>query len=396
MLFREEKKYLELVNEIIENGYDVDNDRTKVGTKVINNQMMTFDISDGKIPIISTRKLPLKFLMVELMWFIKGLTDISYLKEKNVNIWDDWVLSETIEYEKDIYSDFKKLEEQGVIKLSDDFKKTFKQYDFSLISGILESLTGKTINKFNIKNGSIGNHGYGAMWRRLEEVRYIEEHELLRYQYKGFEVIKEVEDNKQIESRTPILNDNNEVIGYHEESCNKDIKKYVVRKYFDQLNYIINLINNDPHSRRIVLSSWNIAKLDEQALPPCHMTYIVNVRVDEKGKKYLNPMLICRSQDLLVGTVANIAQYSMLTHILARLTNSIPETLTWVGANVHVYKNQIELAKQQIDRLPYKNTIRFKMPEFNFLDELEKLEPDMFTIEGYDNYHNPIKYPVAV
>lgn len=100
------------------------------------------------------------------------------------------------------------------------------------------------------------------------------------------------------------------------------------------------------------------------------------------------------SQDFLVGTVANIAQYAMLTHMIAQVTGCVAERLVWFGSNVHVYANQVELAKDHLDRMPLKNQIKLELNKD--IKNIDDFTFEDIKITGYDNYLPAIKYPVAV
>ncbi len=100
------------------------------------------------------------------------------------------------------------------------------------------------------------------------------------------------------------------------------------------------------------------------------------------------------SQDFLVGTVANIAQYAMLTHMIAQVTGCVAERLVWFGSNVHIYDNQMELAEDHLQRLPLRNTVRVSLNKD--ITSIDEFRPEDIQITGYDNFLPPIKYPVAV
>ncbi len=100
------------------------------------------------------------------------------------------------------------------------------------------------------------------------------------------------------------------------------------------------------------------------------------------------------SQDFLVGTCANIAQYAMLTHMIAQVTGCVAERLIWFGSNVHIYENQIEAALDHVQRLPLRNNVRVALNKE--ITNIDDFKPEDIKITGYDNYLSPIKYPVAV
>ena len=134
--------------------------------------------------------------------------------------------------------------------------------------------------------------------------------------------------------------------------------------------------------------------VDNIATHNCHTLFQFNVREDSDSVKYLSTTLYCRSQDFLVGTVANIAQYSILTHMVAQVTGCVAEKLTWFGSNVHIYENQVELALGQVDRFPYKNNVCVELNKD--IKNIDDFKFEDIVIAGYDKTHEPIKYPVAV
>lgn len=376
MKFAEENKYINIVSDIIHNG-SRHMDRTGVGTRALFGKMMEFDLTDGKIPLPSTRKVPTRFLPIELVWFISGSTDIKFLLDNNVNIWNSWVIPETAVYDNNPRNIVKHFEKQGVIKLDKDYEEVFNHMDTVGINSLVSMLTGKPIPENILVSGSIGEGAYGAQWRKWDDTRLIN--------YKDDKEYKKLID-----------------LGY--KDMNDDIypglvsesspELRVMNKKIDQLAKAIDLIKNNPNSRRIIVSAWNAGKLDLMALEPCHTLFQFNVREDSDSVKYLSTTLFCRSQDFLIGSLANIAQYSILTHMVAQVTGCVAEKLTWFGSNVHIYENQVELALSQVDRFPYKNNVRVELNKD--IKNIDDFKFDDIVITGYDKTHEPIKYPVAV
>lgn len=377
MLFKEEKTYLALANDIIENGSS-HKDRTGVGTKALFGKTMEFDLTDGKIPMLSTRKVPIRFMPIELVWFISGDTNLRFLLENNVNIWNSWVIPETAKFDSDPQNFLQQLAAQNVIKLDENYKDVFKALDTTLVNSTVAALTGKPVPGPRLISGSIGDGAYGAQWRKWEDIRLIstnateDEHDDLLAQ--GYVDINDEIYPGLVTDTTPAFR--------------------VMRKRHDQLQNVIDQINNNENSRRILVSAWNAGRLDQMALPPCHTLFQFNVRRGDDGTKYLTCNLYCRSQDLLVGTVANIAQYSMLTHMIAQVTGCVAEKLIWFGSNVHIYDNQIELALDHLQRMPMRNQVKLVLNKD--IKNIDDFRPDDIQITGYDNFLPPIKYPVAV
>ena len=262
------KEYLKLLKYVCDHGV-TKKDRTGIGTKSTFGWQMRFDLSKG-FPLLTTKKLHLKSIIHELLWFVKGDTNIKYLNDNNVHIWDDWA----------------------------------------------------------DQNGDLGPV-YGKQWRSWE---------------------------------------NNGIL-------------------IDQIQKIIELIKDDPNSRRIIVSSWNPSDLEKMALPPCHCLFQFNVT---DGK--LSCQLYQRSADIFLGVPFNIASYSFLIHMIANLTNLKVGDFVHTIGDAHLYLNHEKQAIEQLKRSPKKlpNLIlkykRKKIEDFKFCD---------FILENY-NPDPHIKAPIAV
>ena len=163
-------------------------------------------------------------------------------------------------------------------------------------------------------------------------------------------------------------------------------------KGIDQLQNMIDLLKQDPFSRRIMLSSWNPSDLDSMALPPCHYCFQLNV-VEIDGVKYLDCLLNQRSGDMFLGVPFNIAFYSILTYMLANITGMRPRRLIHVIGDAHIYKNHICQVFEQIKRIPKKfPQLRFKNKTYESIDDFK---PEDFIIENYTS-HQFIKANMAI
>lgn len=299
-----EQQYLDLLKDILENGVYKD-DRTGTGTYSLFGKQIRFDLSEG-FPLLTTKKVFLKGIIHELLWFLKGESNIKYLVDNNVHIWDAWpyrFYKETIEKEKKQPLSQKEFIEK--IKDSDDFAR---------------------------KWGELGPV-YGVQWRHWQ-----------------------TPDGKEI----------------------------------DQISNLIEEIKRNPSSRRLIVSAWNAADIEEMAkagLPPCHTMfqfYAVN------GK--LSCQLYQRSADVFLGVPFNIASYALLLMMIAQVTGLKPGDFVHTFGDVHIYKNHMDQVKEQLSReiRPFPNMkINPQITSiFNFTFE-------DFTLENY-NPHPPIKAPVAV
>lgn len=166
---------------------------------------------------------------------------------------------------------------------------------------------------------------------------------------------------------------------------------------FDQLTNVINEIKNNPHSRRILVSAWNVPELENMALPPCHYSFQFYVSGPEN--QYLSLLFNMRSCDLFLGAPFNIASYALLLHIIAKMTGKIPLELIGNFGDAHIYKNHIDAVKEQLKRTPHKLP-KLVMPDIHYqelsLDEILKLVKSFdFKLENYV-HDDTLKAPMAV
>ena len=263
------KQYLDLMQHILDKGVRKE-DRTGTGTLSVFGHQMRFDLTKG-FPLVTTKKVHLKSIIHELLWFLKGDTNISYLKENGVTIWDEWA----------------------------------------------------------DENGNLGPV-YGSQWRSWP---------------------------------TPD------------------------GRHIDQISQVVNQLKRIPDSRRIIVSAWNVAEIENMKLPPCHAFYQFYVA---EGK--LSCQLYQRSADVFLGVPFNIASYALLVLMMAQVTGLEPGEFIWTGGDTHLYLNHLEQAQLQLTREPH------ALPTM-------RLNPDIkdifdFTYEDFklENYvsHPGIKAPVAV
>lgn len=304
--------YLNLLENILENG-EIKDDRTGTGTKSIFGYQMRFDLKEG-FPLLTTKKLPIKTIIHELIWFLRGDTNLKYLADNNVHIWDEWP------YKAYLIKNKIEVPKTG----SDEWNEGIKNF--------IEKI--KTDESFAKEYGNLGPI-YGFQWRNWP---------------------------------TPD------------------------GRHIDQIARVIEQIKRTPDSRRIIVSAWNVADIEEMAkagLPPCHCMfqfYVIN------GK--LSCQLYQRSCDTFLGVPFNIASYSLLTMMLAQVCDLKPGEFVWTGGDVHLYLNHLEQAKLQLSR---RSDIR-PMPKININKEKKKIED--FTIDDFElinyNPHDAIKAPIAV
>lgn len=304
--------YLDLIERIKREGAKK-TDRTGTGTLSLLGHQMRFDLSKG-FPLLTTKKVPIKSIIHELIWFIRGDTNLKYLADNNVHIWDEWP------YKAYLIKNNINVPATG----SDEWNSGIKEF--------IEKI--KADESFSKEYGNLGPI-YGYQWRNWP---------------------------------TPG--------GTH----------------IDQLKNVIEQIKKSPDSRRLIVSAWNVADIDEMAkagLPPCHCLFQFYVA---DGK--LSCQLYQRSCDTFLGVPFNIASYALLTMIIAQVTGLSLGEFVWTGGDVHLYLNHLEQADLQLSR---KNDIR-PMPKMKINSEKKNIED--FTIDDFElvdyNPHDAIKAPIAV
>jgi thymidylate synthase len=263
------QQYLNLLTDILENGVDK-SDRTGTGTRSVFGRQMRFDLQAG-FPLLTTKKLHVRSILHELLWFLRGETNIAYLKENRVSIWDEW---------------------------ADD-------------------------------NGELGPV-YGKQWRSWE-------------------------------------------------CCNGQT--------IDQIVNVEKSIRTNPDSRRLIVSAWNVADVDQMALPPCHLLFQFYVA---SGK--LSCQLYQRSADVFLGVPFNIASYAMLTMMMAATTGLEPGEFIHTLGDAHLYSNHFDQARLQLEREPK------SLPKFEILrvpSSIVEFSFDDFRLSDYSP-HSHISAPVAV
>lgn len=299
-----EYQYLDLLKDILENGTYKD-DRTGTGTYSVFGRQIRFDLAKG-FPLLTTKKVFLRGIIHELLWFLMGEQNIKYLVDNNVHIWDDWpyrFYKESLEKEK---------------------KTPLSQAEF--IQQIKDN------DSFANLWGNLGPV-YGVQWRHWKKL------------------------------------DGSEV---------------------DQISNLVNQIKSNPNSRRLIVSAWNAADIEEMAkagLPPCHTIFQFYV-LDGK----LSCQLYQRSADMFLGVPFNIASYALFTLMIAHVTGLKPGEFVHTFGDAHIYKNHINQVKQQLSREPRP----FPTIEINSnSNDIFSFKFEDITLKDY-NPHPPIKAPVAV
>ena len=311
-----DREYLSLMKHILENGVNHE-DRTGVGTRSVFGHQIRFDLSKG-FPLLTTKKVFMRGITHELLWFLTGDTNIQYLVKNDVKIWNEWAYQ--------IYLEKNNLTE-SLPRYSPEWTEKLEWF----VSQIKES------DEFAKAWGELGPI-YGKQWRRWESPG---------------------------------------------------------GKEIDQIQNVIDMLKNDPTSRRIIVSGWNVGEIFDlihdhnHAPPPCHSLFQFHVL---NGK--LSCQLYQRSADFFLGVPFNIASYSLLLMMVAQVTGYEVGEFVWTGADIHLYQNHIEQAKLQISR---ENDIR-PSPKMKINPNVKNIFD--FKFEDFElvdyNPHDSIKAPIAV
>lgn len=304
------KQYLDLLADLRHNGSKKET-RQGVDTVVQFGRQMRFDLNDG-FPLLTTKKVFMRGIIHELLWFLQGNTNIKYLVDNDVHIWDEWP------YRAYLQKQGKPVPDSN----SDEWKTGIKTFTQRI----------KDDADFAKEHGELGPV-YGHQWRHWPTA-----------------------DGKHI----------------------------------DQIQRAIDMIKNDPNSRRIIVSAWNVADIDEMAkagLPPCHTLFQFYVN---DGK--LSCQLYQRSADFFLGIPFNIASYALLTMMMAQVTGLKPGDFVHTLGDTHLFENHFEQADLQLSRTPKKlPTMKINPKVTSIFD----FTVDDFTLEGYDP-DPAIKAPIAV
>ena len=348
-----DKQYFKLLQHILKNGV-TKKDRTGTGTISVFDYSMRFDMSEG-FPLLTSKKMFTKGVILELIWFLRGNTNIKYLVENDCHIWDG-----------DAYKNFYKksleiklaYESGDLLGSQPHIEAMFSNPNELIILSKEEFIEKiKTDDEFAKKWGNLGPV-YGKQWRNwTSESEYV------------------------------------------------DGSNYVFYPKIDQIQNLIDDLKNNPDSRRLMVSAWNVGELDQMVLPPCHYGFQCYTRelnreerVDLYIKKYgdtgmnyekykdtiptraISLKWTQRSVDTFLGLPFNIASYAFLLHLLAKEVNMIPHELIFSGGDVHLYTNHIELAKEQLKRNTY-NLAKLELTNESIFD----LSLDNFKVTGYES-----------
>ena len=381
-----DKQYTDLLQDILDNG--VKKETRNGGTLSVFGRQIRHKMSTG-FPLLTTKKMPFRLIATELLWFLRGDTNIKFLIDNNCHIWDgDAYKAYLKKYEKD------KL--HGVI-YEDNETHNRPFYEDEFINWV------KNNDKFSELYGDLGPV-YGKQWRnwgKFNEEVYTRQ-------------IREVPiGGRFAETRNINWVGGSEVV------------------YIDQIQNLINDLKTNPDSRRLMVNAWNVGELDSMVLPPCHYGFQVYTRelsekeryriFDERGYEFMmnnwskeeqynkagiptraiSLMWNQRSVDTPLGLPFNIASYGLLLEIIAKKVNMVPDELIGNLGDCHIYLDQVDGVKEQISREPYPlptlkhvKTDDFYKSLSEDLSLLTHLDNIDFVVENYQS-HPTIKFPLS-
>lgn len=407
-----DEKYFSLLRDVIDNGVWKNTRSGRV--KSVFGKTLKFNLKDG-LPLLTTKKVYTKGIIHELLWFISGNTNIKYLVDNNVHIWDD----DAFRWFKTL--DFKKLERKESYIDEEDNKEHIDVYGFYKLDHCVFDLDEDIDCSYAlVTDGDFNN----------EETIFIDDFIKNLTKDKFIELVK----NNTSLHRYDIYNGRNvsdSIIykfGDLGEIYGKQWRHFGISNR-DQLQNIIDTLKTNPDDRRMVMTAWNPDVLDKIALPACHMfatfwtrelTFeerldiyanknypeynLVKTKTIEEYTKLMDRNQIplrelscaftCRSQDLLLGTPFNWVSYSILTSLIAQCVNMTVGDLIYNGLDCHIYENHLDAVNEQLTRNPKK----YSLPKLNLnplKQNIDDFEFDDIKIEDYQSYPS-IKAPLSV
>ena len=385
-------KYQDLLQDILDNGVGK-KDRTGTGTISVFGRQIRHRMSQG-FPLLTTKKMHWNSIVTELLWFLRGDTNIKFLLDYDCHIWDGDAFKNYTKAVDEIIDGYRS---GDIIGTQPHIESMFSDSD-KLIPLTKEQFTNKikTDEEFAKKWGELGSI-YGKQWRKWN------------YQSKK---------NHYVMAGQPTHHNIN----------------------IDQITNLINELKTNPDSRRLMVSAWNVGELDKMVLPPCHYGFQVYTRELSLGERNeirdiqyfrnnlhkalkgsdtkidwkniptraISLMWNQRSVDTFLGLPFNIASYGLLLEIIAKEVNMVPDELIGNLGDVHLYKNHIEQAKEQISRTPFElpsvtiternwyqhQLVKERLGEKTFDQKIMCYRPDCFELVDYQS-HPKIKAPLS-
>jgi thymidylate synthase len=354
-------RYQALLEDILQWGVEK-KDRTGTGTISVFGRQIRHKMSEG-FPLLTTKKMHWNSVVTELLWFLRGETNIKFLLDYDCHIWDGDAYKRYVTHWGNPIDpiNYELYGPNTTMNCFHEDKRLYTKEEF-----VKQIKTDETFAK---QWGDLGPI-YGKQWRNWE----------------------------------------------YKESWENGFGVHLKETQIDQIQNLINELKTNPDSRRLMVSAWNVGELDKMVLPPCHYGFQLYTRKTTREEKIVNPgkyraislMWNQRSVDTFLGLPFNIASYGLLLEIIAKEVNMIPDELIGNLGDVHLYKNHIEQAKEQISRTSFDlptieiternwyqhQLVKERLGEKTLDEKLKSYRPDCFELIGYES-HPKIKAPLS-
>jgi len=381
-------EYFRIVNDILTNGR-LKKNRTGVDTIGIFGAQAKYNVDLNAFPLLTTKKVHWPAIVHELLWFISGDTNIKYLVDNNVRIWNEWA------YKKYTDTCISKIPDNELESLSVLSGMSLSDVDHLPMDMFIERI--KNDVEFATKWGELGEGTYGGMWR----------------DFPFFTIVDKTDPSTMPKFKS---------LGTKGMYCGDEPLTFLGR--IDQITKVLEKLKNNPDDRRMIVSAWHPHWVDHCALPPCHCLFhfhteeltleervdilqkqvgpvnlpksdvwiIQKLNEDNIPTRRLNCLLYQRSVDTALGKPFNIASYALLTAMIAQTVNMVPGMFTHSMGDTHIYVNHIDGLKLQLTREPKKLPRVWLNPEVKSLFDFKY---DDIKLLDYE-FHPTIKFDVAV
>jgi thymidylate synthase len=381
-------EYFRIVNDILTNGR-LKKNRTGVDTIGIFGAQAKYNVDLNAFPLLTTKKVHWPAIVHELLWFISGDTNIKYLVDNNVRIWNEWA------YKKYTDTCISKIPDNELESLSVLSGMSLSDVDHLPMDMFIERI--KNDVEFATKWGELGEGTYGRMWR----------------DFPFFTIVDKTDPSTMPKFKS---------LGTKGMYCGDEPLTFLGR--IDQITKVLEKLKNNPDDRRMIVSAWHPHWVDHCALPPCHCLFhfhteeltleervdilqkqvgpvnlpksdvwiIQKLNEDNIPTRRLNCLLYQRSVDTALGKPFNIASYALLTAMIAQTVNMVPGMFTHSMGDTHIYVNHIDGLKLQLTREPKKLPRVWLNPEVKSLFDFKY---DDIKLLDYE-FHPTIKFDVAV
>lgn len=436
-----EHQYLDILRELrdklVKHGATAN--RTAVKAVKVAGRTMRFDLSDGTIPMLTTKKLHLKSIVAELLWFLSGDTNNETLAKQGVRIWNEWAIPEdenrlSATEVHDYY--VRAMAEAEDIKPSEAEARVKYAEERGLLDDLIEACALTPVKNRTIHaKGDLGPL-YGQQWRRFPAGDFFKSKSMSLDELSTYIDAMALDQYAQLKREASSQDGRGIDLSIARDVLGEDIG-------IDQISQAITLLKTQPNSRRNIVTAWNPQVVPSDALSPqdnvrrgraalaaCHtffqfiteeLTLDERIELVNKARGYdqeaslvealqaaefargffggmnipthrLNCTFFCRSQDTMLGTPYNVASYAILTRMVAQVVNMAPGELIWTGGDVHLYKNHLDAANEQLTREPYPFPQLLLNPDKTNLFDFQLADIKLINYHAHDS----IKAEVAV